>query len=228
MKKLFCFILMIGYWSISDAQSIFTIARFGGASGLWDPSRSSFNRHVEGSPFLLRKFSNATIYLDQNKVITEISANIDLQNNEVLVLDEKKKLFAISVPVYRIVFDDESTGLERTVLSGLPPIDKLTEKSYYELLSPGKFNLLKSIKLYWSDSRAYHEAATTRKYEQEVTYYIYNDDRGIIKLPKIAENIPTAIDAQQAGKLSKIIAEHKLNLKQEADLIKLLNLYNNQ
>jgi len=228
MKKRFCFLLMIGFYFVTNAQSIFTVARFGGAGALWDPSRSSINRNVEGSPLLLRRFSNATIYLDQNKVIADIPANIDLQNNEVLVLDEKKKLFAISVPVYRIVFEDESTGLERTVLSGLPSIDKLTERSYYELLIPGKLNLLKAIKLYWSDSRAYHEAVTTRKYEQEVTYYIYNDDRGIIKLPKIAENIPTVIDAQQAGKLSKLVLEHKLKLKQEADLIKLLDLYNNQ
>jgi len=224
MRKLFYCILFTGAALIAEAQNSISGSNLGGLP-LWAPARNRVK--TEGSPFLLQKFSNATIYLDQNKAIANIPANLDLENNEILVVDENKKLFAISVPVYRVVFEDESTGLERTVLSGLPAIDKRTEKSYYELLHPGKINLLKAITLYSSESRAYHEAVPTRKYEQEPTYYIFNDSKGIIKLPKLIQDIPTAIDTRLAGKLSKLVAEQKLNLKMETDLIKLIDLYNN-
>jgi hypothetical protein len=225
MKRFFCFFLMLGSVLITEAQNTITAPNLGDLP-LWSPERNRNNRKTEGSPFLLKQFANATIYLDRNKAIANIPANLDLENNEIVVLDEKKKLFAISVPVYRVVFEDETTGQERTVLSGLPAIDKQTEKSYYELLHPGKTNLLKVITLYWSESRAYHEAVPTRKYEQSPTYYIYNDSRGMIKLPKSPQDIPVAINAQQAGKLSKLVQEHQLNLKTEIDLIKLMDLYN--
>lgn len=226
MKRVWLSTLLILFLASGQAQNIFTLTRM--ASSIWEPGAGGFNWKTEGSPFLLSRFSNATIYLDQNKIISDIPANLDLQNNEVLVRDEKRKVYAVAVPVYRIVFEDESTGRERTVLSGLPPVDKLTEKSYYELLHPGKLNLLKAITLYWSDSRAYHEAATTRKYEQVATYYLYNAERGMIKLPKSVADIPALIDAGQTNLLTQLIQEHRLNLKTETDLIKLIDLYNNQ
>lgn len=122
-------------------------------------------------------------------------------------------MYAISKTVYRVVFEDESTGSERTVLSGLPPIDKQTEKSYYELLHPGKVNLLKATSLYWSESQGYNEAVPTRKYEQVPVYYVYNASKGIIKLPKIIQDIPSAIDPAQTSKIAKYIQEQNLNLK---------------
>lgn len=223
MKKLFCYLLFISPL-LTEAQNSSAPPRFGNLP--LSPDRQTIYRKTEGSPFLLKSFSNATIYLDQNKAIANIPANLDLENNEVIVQDEKKKIFAISVPVYRIVFEDEASGLERTILSGLPAIDKQTEKSYYELLHPGRTNLLKAITLYSSEWRGYNEAVPTRTYEQVANYYIYTDSKGIIKLPKSVQDIPAAIDAQQSAKLIKLVQEHQLNLKNEADLIKLMDLYN--
>jgi hypothetical protein len=224
MKKSFYFLFMVIVPLLGEAQNYFTNSNL--AYLPVSPDRIAFNRKTEGSPFLLKRFSNATIYLEHNKVISDIPANLDFENNEILVLDEKRKLYAISAPVYRVVFEDPETGLERTILSGLPGIEKQTEKSYYELLVPGSLNLLKSITLYWSDSRAYHEAATTRKYEQVTSYYIYNDTRGMIRLPKTIQDIAATIHPAEADKLTKFIQDHQLNLKNEVDLIKLIEHHN--
>lgn len=225
MKKVWYFLFIAAVPILGVAQNYFTNSNL--AYLPVTPNRIAFNLKTEGSPFLFKRFSNATIYLEHNKVISDIPANLDFQNNEILVLDEKRKLYAISVPVYRVVFEDPETGQERTILSGLPGIEKQTEKSYYELLVPGNVNLLKAITLYWSDSRAYHEAATTRKYEQVASYYIYNDTRGMIRLPKTIQDIAASLHPAQADKLTKFIQDHQLNLKNEADLIKLIEHYNN-
>lgn len=226
MKKLFYLILVAAIPFAAEAQNYFTNSNLSYLP--IPPDRIAFNRKTEGTPFLLKRFSNATIYVEHNKVIDSIIANVDFRYNEVLVLDKKRKLYAISVPVYRVVFDDAETGKERTLLSGLPAIDKRTEKSFYELLVPGKINLLKAITLYWSDSRAYHEAATTRKYEQVESYYLFNDAMGMIKLPKTLQNIPQAIHPTKAHQLEQFIKDNKLNLKLETDLIKLMEYYNNE
>lgn len=226
MKQKWYFLFVIVFPLSGVAQNYFTNSNLSFLP--ISPDRILFNRKTEGSPYLLSRFSMATIYLEHNKVISDIPANLDYLNNEVLVLDEKRKLYSISVPIYRVVFEDAETGQERTILSGLPAIDKRTEKSYYELLVPGRVNLLKGITLYWSDSRAYHEAATTRKYEQVASYYIYNDNKGIFGIPKITQDIPALIDPAMTDNLVKFIKDNQLNLKNEKDLIKLIEHYNSQ
>lgn len=193
---------------------------------LWSKDMANNNRKVEGSPLLFKSFLTATIYLDQGKFISDIPANIDLENNELIVKNERKEIVAISVPAYRVVFEDFETGFEKTVLSGFPPIDKQTEKSFYELLQGGKITLLKSIRVTWMESRAYHEAVPTRVYEQTPVYYIYTANKSMIKLSGQLENISALIDKDQEVKLTKYITEHKLDLKTEQGLVELITFYN--
>lgn len=183
------------------------------------------NQKIEGSPLLLSDFCNASIVSSKGKRYNGILSNINLETNELIFETPSKQIMAVNLSISRIEFEDSVADVKKTFLSGFSPIDRLTEKSFYQLLDSGAVLLLKSIQINSSESRGYAEAVVTKVYEKSFAYYMSIPEKGLVKVPRTITDIPNLLEKEKKEKLANYIRSNQLRSKNESDLIKLMSFY---
>ncbi|HEU0110415.1 MAG TPA: hypothetical protein VFQ73_06030, partial [Flavisolibacter sp.] len=107
-----------------------------------------------------------------------------------------------------------------------PAIDKNTQETFYEVLVDGNYQLLrckaKTIHLY-KDEEVPEEK---RDYSKELFYALLPGNK-MVQLKKDKEFVLKQMPGQ-AETIKTLAAEHKLKLKNEAQLVELFQLLNNQ
>ena len=181
---------------------------------------------VEGSPYLMKTFCNASIVSARGTRYTKIPANINLETNQLIFQTPDNQKMAVNIAVSRVVFDECETNEQRIFLSGFSPVDRLTEKNFYQLLDSGSVLLLKSFQANYSESRGYSESVPTRTYEQTTAYYVFLPAQGMVKVPRSITDVPGVLEKEKKDKLTNYIRTHQLKSRNEADLIKLMAYYN--
>lgn len=181
---------------------------------------------MEGSPYLLKSFKNARIFNARGKAYDNINANINLETNEIIFETPDNQKMAVNIPISRVIFEDEETNTKQVFLSGFSPIDRLTERSFYQLLDSGTVLLLKSFQVNFSDSRGYSESVTTRVYTQTTAYYVFLPATGLVKIPRSISDVPGLFEKDKKDKLNGYIKSNQLKSRNETDLIKLIAYYN--
>ncbi|MFN3664920.1 MAG: hypothetical protein ACK4S0_02105 [Sediminibacterium sp.] len=225
MKYLICSILFFAP-QILNAQTEVPISIFiKDANGrLVDGLGAGYK--MEGSPYLLKSFKSASIINSRGKSYANITANINLETNEIIFETPDNKKMAVSIPVSRIIFEDPETNSKQTFLSGFSPIDRLTDRSFYQLLDSGTVLLLKSYQVSFTESRGYSESTPTRVYEQNTAYYLFLPATGLVKVPRSISDVPGLFEKEKKDKLNSFIRTNQLKSRNEADLIKLIAYYN--
>lgn len=225
MKKL-SFLLLISLPIISVAQTEVPISIFmKDANGrLLNDFSNSYKQ--EGSPFLLKEFCNANIVSTRGKSYSNIPANINLETSELIFKSPENQMLAVNIPVSRVTFYDCETGGKRVFMSGFSPVDRLTERSFYQLLDSGSVLLLKSYQSNYAESKGYSESIPTRVYEQTTAYYAFLPSKGLIKMPRSISDIPALLESDKKEKLNSFIRSNQLKPRNEADMIKLFSYYN--
>jgi hypothetical protein len=184
------------------------------------------NYKMEGSPLLLKDFCNASIVSTRGKSYNNIPANINLETSELIFQTPDSQVMAVNIPVSRVVFKDCETNEKKVFLSGFSPIDRLTERSFYQLLDSGTVLLLKSYQSNFSESRGYSESIPTRVYEQTTAYYVFLPAQGLVKIPRSISDIPGLFEKEKKDKLNSYIRTNQLKSRNEADLTRLFAYYN--
>ncbi|MBL0882029.1 MAG: hypothetical protein IBJ16_01550, partial [Chitinophagaceae bacterium] len=169
-------------------------------------------------------FCNGSIQLPNGKIYNGIKLKLNLEEQKILFEVEDGKAFILSVPVARVELGCSSSG-PAIFRSGFMPIDKQNERSLYQVLDSGKILLLKHSEIRFKDSKAYNSNDMTRSYRQLSSYYLWLPGKDLVKVPG-NENDLIALLSDQQKILNDAIYKDKLKLRKEADLVKIIALYN--
>lgn len=181
--------------------------------------------NMDGSPFYDTSFCIGSIQLPNGKIYNGIKLKLNLEEQKILFEVGDGKAFILSVPVARVELGCNNSMQPVVFRSGFTPIDKQNERSLYQVLDSGKVLLLKHTEIRFKDSKAYSSNDMTRSYRQLPSYYLWMPGKDLVKIPS-NENDLVALLSDQQKLLNDAIYKEKLKLRKEADLIKIIALYN--
>lgn len=181
--------------------------------------------NTDGSPFYDTSFCMGSLQLPNGKIYNGIKLKLNLEEQKIIFEVEEGKAFVLSIPVARVELGCSTASKPTIFRSGFTAIDKQNERSLYQVLDSGKVLLLKYTEIRFKDSKAYNSNDMTRSYRQLPNYYIWMPGKDLIKVSG-NENDLIAILSDQQKVLNDAIMKEKLKVRKEADLIKIIALYN--
>jgi len=174
-----------------------------------------------GEPYLYKDFKKAMVKFNggtSSPGYYEVKYD---QLEDILVVKGKDidEELTFSDPVAEFKFDDNG----RIFRNGFNAVDKATDKSYYEVLYDGKVKYLKRIGKVIIEAKEFNSATVTKKIENDIVLYLVKEDKTPMSVKANEKSVLKVLGKET--ELSKYIKENKLNLKNDADLGKLLAYY---
>lgn len=181
---------------------------------------------IEGSPFFYQEYCTANLKVRNGKYYQGIQVKLNLQENLVIYNAGDGKEMAAITPIEKIVFVNcADSSRNQVLLSGFPPVDKQTVNSFYVLLDSGRVTLLKQIGVNYRDVKYYGSNQTTRVFEQKETLYVYQPNKGMMRLPKEEAAVLSLLSDQRKA-VQAFLTANDLSCRKEADLVKVFQFYN--
>lgn len=191
------------------------------------PIRIPALQEISGTPFLTPDYKNATIHLNDNKYVADIPVKFNILNNAIMVrMDDGQEL---KLESFKSVSWDEKeengTTKHFDFAMGYPDIDKHTDKSVYQVLSAGpNAHLLKYISQKIEDANTLGDYSRRELVKSE-QLYLYIPGKDIKRIKASKKDITDALP-QLAGKIDEIAASNNLKLKNESEIITLVEELN--
>ncbi len=190
------------------------------------PIRLPALQEVGGSPFLSNEYKLGTIQVSNEKTVSHVPVKFNIFSNAVMVQRDGEEL---KLESFELVTYDEpgKDGSMKHIhfKQGYPEIDNHTGNSVYQVLAFGpKVHLLKFL------SQKVEDAPTLGDYSRReiVTsqqLYIYIPGGEIKKVKAGKQSVVDAIPGM-SEKIEAAIKTGDLNLKNESDIIALVNALN--
>lgn len=183
-------------------------------------------KDMNGSPYLFNDWVKGNIQLDDGTIYNNLNLKYD-QVRELLIFladDNTSKRFSAPVKAFTLTNADDKEWPRITFRNGFKAIDGGNEKTYYEVLADGNTQLLKRTAKKIVDERAPGSLIISKQISATTRYYVNKGDR-IIKIKKDKKSILEAL-SDKSSELETYIKHNNLNLKEDADLIKLIEYYN--
>ena len=137
---------------------------------------------AKGSPFLLEKWANVTVYLTNGKNYSDTSFNYSLFDDQLYYL-KKNQLFKVADPVTSFTLTQVGENITNDLYwsyhfaNGYPAINGTNEKTFFQVLATGaKYQLLK-----WQHKKINevytYGGKTESEYKSQTAYYIFDVDQ---------------------------------------------------
>lgn len=185
------------------------------------------NYEFFGTPYFGDNYCTASVEVKGGKRYEGIKVKVNLQDNSVLYIDEDGKELVATVPISRLQFYDcTDASKNKTLITGMPAVDKQNGSNFYVVLDSGPASLLKYSDITFYDKQNNYGAATMMRYfNQSNHYYIYNAATGITKVGKENDEVVNLLGNHKA-ELNTYIAKNNIKVRKEEDLVKLVKYYN--
>jgi len=174
---------------------------------------------IEGSPFLFKDWNWGAVKFRDGRFAKDLSLRFDIYNNQLYFKKDGIQMeFVLPVAEFMIRFsngNDSSTVIYRC---GYPDSEKTSSKTFFELLSDGKIQLLK-YRFKQIDTFKPFNQAERKEFSDGQQLYV-NVDRKLIKLKKDKEFIIGILPVYKDAILL-IVDQKKLKLRNEEDIVKL-------
>ncbi len=185
---------------------------------------------MQGDPFMLKIWGVGSVTTNQGKQIPNVNINVDLYANEVIVkLDQKE--FILSTESFESAAIRTENG--REIQLDLYQLPQQIEPKFVEVLYEGKSKLIKweevQIRKMENNAGGYSGSSNTSKEVQKlfrsIHYYLQKPDEET--LIEVSSNKKDLLDimADHADPIKRYIKKEKLKLKQEEDLVQLVQHY---
>ncbi|MDT3405227.1 hypothetical protein [Mucilaginibacter terrae] len=176
---------------------------------------------VEGSAFLNDDWQKATVKLSNGKTYKDASLKFNLADNELLFKGKDGEPFTFMEPVSEFAITDDLQNIHtyRNDYS----FEGESPATYFEVLADGTTQLLKKTTKSIGDFKEYN-GPIVKKYVTSVKYYLYKDKKAIQIKPD-RKSLLYSLGSKQA-ELDTYIKNNNLNLKQDADLGKVVVYFN--
>ena len=189
--------------------------------------RESDNTDIEGSPYLIEGFRYANVTLNKGVVYENIKVKLDICNNEAHVIgDDQKEMIVQDGLISEILLTDSANGkvIFYKFQTSFPDIDKNGIYSFYQVLSGGNIQFLRSIKKEIVQTKDVMSGEVKKEFVQYEEYYVYN--YGImLRLKKEKEFVLDLFDDEKE-KISEYLKNKKMNYKSINMLTELFDYYN--
>jgi hypothetical protein len=178
-----------------------------------------------GSPFFDTEFNYADIQLENGQQYQNILVKINLLSNEVIFKSDDGKELAILPTIKSVVL--KKNGGNIFFEYGYPAFEKQNKKTIYQVLTKGETSVLKYFFVQVTEAKPYSSATMLRTIEKFPKLFVYNKNIGLQRAPKSEEDI-AVVFKNDAAQVNKIIADKKLKIKKEEDLMKCISLLNSK
>jgi len=181
---------------------------------------------VAGTQFFIEEWKNGSIKLFNNAVYNHIPVRMNLQTQQVHYMEGTNELAVIPSLVRELFIYDTVNGqpIVYDFQSGFPAFEKLTEHSFYLVLSNGKTKLLKSIQKDISEEGGVLGGEVKKEFTAYERYFLFADNKlQQVKLNK--SSILQALNSQQA-KIEDYVKANSLSYKSASDVGKIVDYYN--
>jgi hypothetical protein len=177
-------------------------------------------KEISGSPYLNSEFVEGTVYTKKNIHYTDIPLRYNIYNDVIEYQLPDSSIYAISNPeIIRKIEIGAETFIYYVTNKG--------NVGYFSLISSGEVELLSKYNMTFKDaipSAAFEAAKPPSFNEQADTYFIKVND----KLPTMVAKKKDikSIFGNQSDQILTYLKKEKLYLRNQADLIKLVNFIN--
>ena len=178
---------------------------------------------VNGSPFLSDKWGKGIISLGGNRTVNGLELKLDLIDGSILYKNAAGQIMELAEPVAE--FKIEYGEKERLFRSGYKLARDNTKNPYLEVLSDGNVKFLKRTAKVIFEEKDY-SGKTSKNINEKISYYIVKDGVNAIPVNRDIKSIATAIGDKEE-ELKTFVKANNLNLKEDADILKLFEYYHN-
>lgn len=200
---------MISYYNVKDGDVIL------------------LNYETTGSPYLSDDYELGTVYMDDANKIENVALKYNVYNDvffakENLVTPNEEAKGVVKRPGLKIM-------MGKKYFMVLPDTETPSELHYYQIISTGK--KLSLIKKHDKSYRPRIQATTslTRDvpaiFRDREALYVMNSEGVLFPLPKSRKEI-LGFMKDKKDEIAEVVKNYKLNVKDEADLMRLLRFYN--
>lgn len=180
---------------------------------------------VQGSPFYKTDWLKGTITVASGKSYVDVDLKYDQLKDQVYVKGPNGAPMLLNDKVIEFKFSDPGiAGVSNSFKSGFTGIPGTTANAYFEVLANGKIQLLKKSSKIIQENKEYNSASSTKTFMETAKYYLLVDNKATL-IKKDKKSIGSALPDKQV-ELDNYIKENNLNLKEDADLSKLITYAN--
>ena len=181
---------------------------------------------VIGSPFLYDGWQTGIVKLQNGDTFKDIPLLYNAIDNELYFKSKKGDTLSFVDPVseFQISTDSKENAAKVTFRRGYKGVKNYTADTFFEVLSDGTVQFLKKTAKYVQSTKDVGSATVNKTVRQDVNYYLVNADK-IVSVKKDRKSILFNLPGSEQ-KLQSYLAANKVNFKDDADLIKLVNQYN--
>ncbi|MGN6417619.1 MAG: hypothetical protein ACTHMC_09015 [Pseudobacter sp.] len=192
------------------------------------PIHERMHPSIVGSPLLQNDWTAGAVTMADGRHFYDVHLLYNLYDNILYFRRGEKEMCEFVEPVQEFVFRylkgaDSATALYR---SGFPPTGKNTEKSFYEVMTDGKFQLLnyryKSLVRVKGD---YVRKDEYNKFEDRSQLYLFDTQQKRLTRLNTYSDLSIAI-GPQADSVARIMGKPKIRLNNETDVKLLITALN--
>jgi hypothetical protein len=182
--------------------------------------------NVDGSPYLIDNWVKGSVKLANGKTYKDVLLKYDMVDGQLYFQHKPEETLTFVDPVkeFKLSYIESDMQQLKLFRNGYPSIAGGNEKSFYEVLSDGTIQLLKHDAKSISEYKEYNSATVTKKFDDNIKYYLYNNNK-LVAIKPDKKSILAAIPNKQP-ELDAYIKTNNLNLKKDEDLAKLIIYYN--
>jgi len=185
---------------------------------------------VQGSPFLFDEWHKGSAALVNGQLFDNMLLKYNIKDDAVYFKNADDSQMAFKDEVRSFTLMDDKGGMH-TFRSGYAEGSGITTKSYLEVVAAGKAQFLKKDSKSISETKQYGSTTVDRRFMENVKYYIYigpTDESGKGKMIPVKKDQKSILGAlkDQEEQLADYVQKNALNLKSEADIVKVVNYYN--
>ncbi|WP_276501897.1 hypothetical protein [Terrimonas pollutisoli] len=178
---------------------------------------------VKGQPFLFDEWKKGSVLLKTKEKVDSVLIKYNLYTDLLLVkVDEQEYQFNIDVQEFLIYHEVSNENL--LFRSGYTPVPGMTEKSFYQVLYDGKTKLLLKHKKIITEELTSTPGVKAKVYEERPAYYILTAGGKMEKMKKKGDSILNIL-GDKKKELTKMAEANNLKMTVDADLVKLLEYY---
>ena len=235
--KIFLFFLVCTIFCFHSSAQVRSKLSSGSAAVSWDDqfvivdknggSFHSYYEGVDGHPYFIEKFSDATIGLSTGAVYKGVKARIDLCKQEIhFKLPGDSERIALPGLINEIIlYDTLGSGIRAYIFqSGYPEVDNLKKNNYYQILSDGKVTMLKSSVKKISKSKNEMSGEISSQFDTYEDYYLYIKYE--MKRVKKDKDYLLSLLADKRKELEAYVTDQRINFKSMDSIKKLVDYYN--
>ena len=233
MKKIIIFSLcfiFLSFFASAQSNGVVVPGKWSNQIFISDVNGRPFENNYgdySGTIFNSDTYTLSDITLSDGRKFHHVQSKIDFLGSQMIFMSSEGKVGILGNGAVKEIAFYTSVGTSSPNLiykSGFPKVDLLTPSNFYQVLADGKCMLLKSTSKFLTENKNELSGEVSRIIETVENIYIFFDGK-MTRLKKDREAVlDILIDKRK--ELIKYKEENNLDLKNNDDLVKLVNRYN--